>query len=206
LFHICWNRLICLLRQQGQLEDVDRYLKLAEKARPNAKHDPGLNYCKGVYHRFVNKLPDAISFFNRARKSADYGEKAVLAMVEIYLNPDNDNLWEETEGNMDGNEAVRVADKLLRELAASQEGGGGGGDAAAETSDRHYILECYSLMCTKQKPNIERAISRLVELLNRELNHIPALVAMSVALMILKQTPKAKNQLKRLSKMDFDPK
>lgn len=43
------SRLIDLLRRAGKLEDVPRFLDMAEKHFPRAKFDPGFNYCKGHY-------------------------------------------------------------------------------------------------------------------------------------------------------------
>jgi tetratricopeptide repeat protein 21B len=86
---------------------------------------------------------------------------------------------------------VRVAEKLLRELTRRPK------------SLQHYVLECYALMATQQKPNVELSVQRLMDLLNSERDHVPALLALATALMMLKQTPKARNQLKRIAKMDF---
>ena len=41
----------------------------------------------------------------------EWGQLALTNMVEIYLNPDNDNLWEEAEGNM------ALQDKILAQTA-----------------------------------------------------------------------------------------
>ena len=43
------SRLIDLLRRAGKLEEVPRFLDVAEKHSPRAKFDPGFNYCKGLY-------------------------------------------------------------------------------------------------------------------------------------------------------------
>lgn len=43
------SRLIDLLRRAGKLEEVPRFLDMAEKHSPRAKFDPGFNYCKGHY-------------------------------------------------------------------------------------------------------------------------------------------------------------
>lgn len=43
------SRLIDLLRRAGKLEEVPRFLDMAEKHSPRTKFDPGYNYCKGLY-------------------------------------------------------------------------------------------------------------------------------------------------------------
>lgn len=43
------SRLIDLLRRAGKLEEIPRFLDMAEKYSSRAKFDPGFNYCKGLY-------------------------------------------------------------------------------------------------------------------------------------------------------------
>lgn len=43
------SRLIDLLRRAGKLDEVPRFLDMAEKHSPRAKFDSGFNYCKGLY-------------------------------------------------------------------------------------------------------------------------------------------------------------
>lgn len=35
-------------------------------------------------------------------------------MIEVYLNPENENIWEETEEKVDVSENVKTAEKLLK--------------------------------------------------------------------------------------------
>ena len=89
---------------------------------------------------------------------------------------------------------------------------------------RTQVLECHALMATKQKSEIERAIQRFSEILNEERDYVPALLVTALHLMrnflgstnryfmfkglaigyaLLKQPPRARNQLKRISKMEW---
>lgn len=43
------SRLIDLLRRAGKLEEIPRFLDMAEKYSSRAKFDPGFNYCNGLY-------------------------------------------------------------------------------------------------------------------------------------------------------------
>ena len=63
------------------------------------------------------------------------------------------------------------------------------------------MLEAYTLVAYRQKAQIEHAISQLLELLNLERDYLPALVCLSQAYLMLKQSPKARNHLKRVAKM-----
>ena len=120
-------------------------------------------------------------------------------MVEIYLNPDNENIWEGMDGDGAGNanqvnmEAVKICERLLREIKRKPK------------SLRHEMLECHALIGTKTRPNIELALSRFVETLKVDSECVPALRGMAMALLMLKQTPKARNCLKRIHKMKYDP-
>ena len=42
-------RLVDLLRRAGKLEDIEKFLEIAEKANPRAHMEAGFNYCKGLY-------------------------------------------------------------------------------------------------------------------------------------------------------------
>lgn len=185
------SKLILLLRRAGKLDQAPNFLKLAEAHSPRAVHMPGLHYCKGLYERYSNNVHAAVTNFNKARRDGEWGKDAITHMVEIYLNPDNENMWEEVEGQ-DTSDAVRVAEKLMRELPSRPK------------SLKHSVLECYALMATQNKANIEDAIQKFIALLERERDYVPALLGMATAFMMQKQMPKARNQLKRISKMTFD--
>ena len=78
---------------------------------------------------------------------------------------------------VDPGEAVNAAEKLLRELPSSP---------------RQAVLECYTLMAYKAKVQVEKACAKLLELLNIERDYVPALVCLSQAYLMLKQSPKAR--------------
>ncbi|XP_030344690.1 tetratricopeptide repeat protein 21B isoform X2 [Strigops habroptila] len=201
------SRLIDLLRRAGKLEEVPRFLLMAEKHSSRTKLEPGFHYCKGLYLWYTGEPNDALRHFNKARKDSDWGQNAVYNMIEICLNPDNETVGGEVFENLDadiGNStekqesvqlAVRTAENLLKELKP-------------QTVQGHIqlrIMENYCLMATKQKSNVERALNTFTEVVVAEKDHIPALLGMATAYMILKQTPRARNQLKRISKMSWNP-
>uniref|UniRef100_A0A8B9LC89 Tetratricopeptide repeat domain 21B n=1 Tax=Astyanax mexicanus TaxID=7994 RepID=A0A8B9LC89_ASTMX len=200
------SRLIDLLRRAGKLEEVPRFLEMAEKHSPRAKFEPGYNYCKGLYLWYTGEPNDGLRHFNKARKDNDWGQNAVYNMIEICLNPDNETMGGEVFENLDGDIgnstekqeseqlAVRTAEKLLKELKP-------------QTPQGHVqlrILEHYCYLATKQKANVEKALGVFTEIANTEKDYVPALLAMATAYMILKQTPRARNQLKRIAKMNWN--
>ncbi|GAB5575704.1 tetratricopeptide repeat protein 21A isoform X3 [Prionailurus iriomotensis] len=201
------SRLIDFLRRCGKLEDVPRFFLMAEKRNSRAKLEPGFQYCKGLYLWYTGEPNDALRHFNKARKDSDWGQNALYNMIEICLNPDNETVGGEVFENLDGDLgnstekqesvqlAVRTAEKLLKELKP-------------QTIQGHVqlrIMENYCLVATKQKSNVEQALNTFTEIATSEKDHIPALLGMATAYMILKQTPRARNQLKRIAKMNWNP-
>nr|XP_023398640.1 tetratricopeptide repeat protein 21B isoform X2 [Loxodonta africana] len=200
------SRLIDLLRRCGKLEDVPRFFLMAEKRNSRAKFEPGFHYCKGLYLWYTGEPNDALRHFNKARKDSDWGQNALYNMIEICLNPDNETVGGEVFENLDGDLgstekqesvqlAVRTAEKLLKELKPQ----------TVQGHVQFRILENYCLVATKQKSNVEQALNTFTEIATSEKDHIPALLGMATAYMILKQTPRARNQLKRIAKMSWNP-
>ncbi|XP_012885344.1 PREDICTED: tetratricopeptide repeat protein 21B isoform X1 [Dipodomys ordii] len=201
------SRLIDLLRRCGKLHDVPRFFSMAEKFNSRAKLEPGFQYCNGLHLWYTGEPNDALRHFNKARKDSDWGQNAIYNMIEICLNPDNETIGGEVFENLDGDLgnstekqesvqlAVRTAEKLLKELKPH----------TAQGHVQLRIMENYCLMATKQKANVEQALNAFTEIATVEKDHIPALLGMATAYMILKQTPRARNQLKRISKMIWNP-
>ena len=54
-------------------------------------------------------------------------------------------------------------------------------------------------MFTKQKSNVERALTQLMDIYNDKKDYVPALLAVAQGLIIQKQVTKARNQLKRIA-------
>ncbi|XP_071603569.1 tetratricopeptide repeat protein 21B isoform X3 [Heliangelus exortis] len=95
------SRLIDLLRRAGKLEEVPRFLLMAEKHSSRTKLEPGFHYCKGLYLWYTCEPNDALRHFNKARKDSDWGQNAVYNMIEICLNPDNEIVGGEVFENLD---------------------------------------------------------------------------------------------------------
>ncbi|KAK3772094.1 hypothetical protein RRG08_061179 [Elysia crispata] len=212
-------RMVDLMRRAGKLEDIPKFLDLAASASPRASLEAGCFYCKGLYQWYSGNPTAALKHFNKARKDSDWGCHAIYNMIEICLNPDNDTLGGEVFDSVDGEGgrissdkdkadsemmAVRTAEKLLKEVKAKP------GDL------RPTILENLALITTKQKANVERALSSFmdmcagdsppeaqaqnVEMPGKKREHAGALYGMALAYMVLKQVPRARNILKRVAK------
>jgi tetratricopeptide repeat protein 21B len=186
------GKLIFLLRRAGRLRDTPRYITAAEKACTRSPdQEAGLRFCRGTYYRWINKPQDALMELNYARRDPDYRADALTHMIEIYLNPDPnsgiDALDSATEPSLDH---LREVETLIKELSVAQK---------QAWNPRLKVYQCQSLMFTKQKANVERALNQLMDLYNDKKDYVPALLAMSQGLIIQKQVTKARNQLKRIA-------
>jgi len=186
------SKLIFLLRRAGRLRDTPRYITAAEKACARSPdQEAGLRFCRGTYYRWINKPQDALMELNYARRDPDYRADALTHMIEIYLNPDPNSgleaLDSATEPSLDH---LREVETLIKELSVAQK---------QAWNPRLKVYQCQSLMFTKQKANVERALNQLMDLYNDKKDYVPALLAMSQGLIIQKQVTKARNQLKRIA-------
>jgi tetratricopeptide repeat protein 21B len=113
------EKMIVLLRRGGKLEVAPAYLKAAEVNDRRATAHAGLHFCHGLYARYTNDIGKAIAEFNLARRDDKWGHDALVHMIELYLNPDQDGAWDErTDGPVDDNTSLHIAaaDTLLKEL------------------------------------------------------------------------------------------
>ncbi|XP_034619745.1 tetratricopeptide repeat protein 21A, partial [Trachemys scripta elegans] len=168
-------------------------------------HTPATAYYIFSPNRHMGKPNQALKYFNKARKDSDWGQRAINNMIQICLNPDHEiiggevfeslneedsNLKEKRDSEQHG---IHTAEKLLKEFYPhSQEG-----------QNQMKMLKNCCLMATKDKINVEKALSVFVEMAQNERESVPAILAMAQAYMILKQTPKARTQLKRLAKANW---
>ena len=175
----------------------------------------GLHYCKGLHHYYQNQPRDALLHFNFARKDHEWGKAALEHMINIYINPDHLDLFVETtettatdEGNksskakkggddMAGSMTANLtaAERLLQELHTMY-----GNDKPHKLA----ILESYILLASKQHKKQERAIELCMDVLNMDNSYVPALLCLANANHLLHQPAKARNYLKRVSKMKFN--
>ncbi|XP_047386282.1 tetratricopeptide repeat protein 21A isoform X1 [Sciurus carolinensis] len=198
------NKLIDLLWRSGKLEEAPAFFESSKKMSSRVPLEPGFNYCTGIFCWHIGQPNEALRFLNKARKDSTWGQWATYYMVQICLNPDNELVGGEafenlmTESNSTNRKeleqhGVRTAEKLLREFYPHS--------AFGQTQLR--LLQSLCLLATKEKANVEVALSTFIEMAQAEKDNIPALLAMSQAYMLLKQIPKARTQLKRLAKVSW---
>ena len=61
------------------------------------------------------------------------------------------------------------------------------------------------LVATKSKVNIEKGIQLLLAILEKESDYVPAILLLAISYILIKQDSKARNQLKRIAKMPYNP-
>ncbi|XP_035271756.1 tetratricopeptide repeat protein 21B-like [Anguilla anguilla] len=193
-------KFINLLRRTGKLDDAPAHFERCEKHSPRATMEPGYNFCKGLYCWHMGQVNEALMHFNKARRDTDWSEGAVHHMIEICLNPDSDTVGGEVfeavqeEWRRESEPlGVSTAQNLLKEYHPR----------TREGEEKALLLYNRCLMATKEPKQVERALSAFTEMASSLENNVPYLLAMAQAFMILKQAPRARNQLKRLSKTDW---
>uniref|UniRef100_A0A8C4RCG7 Tetratricopeptide repeat domain 21B n=1 Tax=Eptatretus burgeri TaxID=7764 RepID=A0A8C4RCG7_EPTBU len=168
------------------------------------KKKPGM-FENATCIRFSGDPTKALNHFNNARKDCDWGQVALRNMIEIYLNPDNDVIGGQVFDNMDGYRdserreslllAVCTAEKLVLEVHPKTE----------LDHIRLSILRNKCLMGTRRKSSVEKALEAFTKIATDQNEYVPALLGMATANMILKQMSRARNFLKRIASMTWDP-
>lgn len=200
-------RLIEVMRRSGSLSDAAQFLQRAEQATSNPDFSPGLNYCRGLYEWYSGNPNGALRNFNAARRDNEWGSQAIFNMIEICINPDGDipngNDLLETEDSDELSDArliaLRTADRLLKELRPRP-------TAMINEALNHQILNNFLKIASKQKFQIESALQEFIELGNREdlTSSVGPILGMTTALVLLKQTQRAKNNLKKLARVTWN--
>eukprot|EP00602_Paraphysomonas_sp_CaronLab_P010909 CAMPEP_0185029768 /NCGR_PEP_ID=MMETSP1103-20130426/16260_1 /TAXON_ID=36769 /ORGANISM="Paraphysomonas bandaiensis, Strain Caron Lab Isolate" /LENGTH=1358 /DNA_ID=CAMNT_0027564631 /DNA_START=156 /DNA_END=4232 /DNA_ORIENTATION=- len=194
------EKLIVYMRRLGRLHEVPPFIESAEKSDRRSGTHAGLHYCKGLYARYTNDVVNAVVEFNLSRKDAIWGADSLVHMIELYLNPDQEGVWEDKEGKegedyaMDEEFAdnIHVAQTLLDELRP-----------IAKDQKRVQILENYTQLASKQKGNVDRAMQSFIDMLEEDKDYLPAVLGMATGFMIEKSQHKARNLLKRVAKMEM---
>ena len=81
-------RLLQLLWRSGRLDgEGPQLLRAAEADSPRAFADPGLSYCKGLFHRLAHDPHAALRHLNKARRDGEWGPAALSLMITVYIEP-----------------------------------------------------------------------------------------------------------------------
>ncbi|XP_058794945.1 tetratricopeptide repeat protein 21B-like [Phymastichus coffea] len=192
-------RLIEVSRRTGNIEDLGEWLTRAESVME--KPEAGFYYCSGLLDWRTGKFNSALRNFNAARRDSEWGQQAIYNMIEICLDPDDDNnvvsseIFSDDDADITDSRslALKSAQHLLQELNPK---------GNPQEMLTHRLLGNFFLLATKQKHNIERALTDCTALASQESlrDHVGPALGLATAHILLKQTPRARNHLKRVSK------
>jgi tetratricopeptide repeat protein 21B len=199
--YVAFAKLLHMMRRCGKLDEADSFFEMiGNKMSSKIEMDAGWHYCKGLFHRFTYNPNEALKEFGYARKDAEWGEKALYNMIEIFLNPDEDTIGGEALENKSSTSDERgtntdlivfySADKIIKALPNPD-------------SIKGQIYYAHALLATKQKKQIEEGLNIFMEILKEKKEYVPALYGLATAYMLLKQPPRARNQLKRVTKLEY---
>ncbi|XP_031832068.1 tetratricopeptide repeat protein 21B [Nomia melanderi] len=193
-------RLIEVSRRTGNMDDLEEWLHRAELGMSGSNLAAGYYYCAGLLDWRTGRLNSALRQFNFARRDPEWGQQAIYNMIEICLDPDDDSSLSNEVFNDDDSEyqdsrtmALKTAYRLLQELNPK---------GSPHEMLTHRLLSNFFLLATKQKSNIEKALQDCTALASQEAlrDHVGPALGMAMAHILLKQTPRARNHLKRVSK------
>ncbi|CAD5217251.1 unnamed protein product [Bursaphelenchus okinawaensis] len=188
--------------RKGDLEQVEKYVKNALEHNPRANTEAGFNFCKGLIEWYSGEPNSALQAFNRARRDLEWGERALVNMIHICMNPENEIIGGETFENEEGaarNEskeiAVKTADRFLKELKSKR-----------LNNSEHELLSNFIQLASGNKTNVQTALDNFLEILGPDVTNpngpdlvnVGAILGAARAYMLLKQTQKAKQYLKKV--------
>ncbi|UYV83543.1 TTC21B [Cordylochernes scorpioides] len=192
-YYTALAKLIEVLRRLGKLEEVSGYLAKLEQKCPRYYQETGYHFCKGLHLWYTGANNAALKSLNKARNDPEWGCLAMRTMIEICCNFESQYTGGESfEENGEASEgAIRTAERLLVDLKNKP------------ISDLDFrILSNFVLLAKKIKPDAEFALKEFMQILveDKQRENLGAILGIAIAHMILKQSPRARNQLKRVAK------
>ncbi|KRT82678.1 Anaphase-promoting complex subunit 3 protein [Oryctes borbonicus] len=194
-------RFIEIMRRTGNLQGVLKYIEHAEKLCSSPNKDSGFCYCLGLYQWYSGNLNGALRNFNVARQSPEWSKLAIYNMIEICLNPEDEILGDQfidvddIEYRDSRSMALKTAERLLKELKQKN-------DATGDDPLKYKLFKNFLLLASKQKVNIETALEDFISIASTEMykDEVGPVLGIATAHTMLKQSQRAKNQLKRVAK------
>ncbi|XP_072534985.1 tetratricopeptide repeat protein 21B [Salminus brasiliensis] len=200
-------RLLHTLCWVGRLQDVLPFFVKCESHSPTAVKEPGYNYCKGLYFWHAYRVKEALKHLSQARGDPEWGEEAVELMVHICLNPDRETFGGEVFKNPEQDQnstppvsidrgeliGVNMAQDLLKAFRPRSKAG----------QDKARILYNLCLVCSKEPEQVEKAVLVMSDMAGKNVFLETSLLVAAQGLLQLKQYPRARNFLKRISKAQW---
>ncbi|XP_018326606.1 tetratricopeptide repeat protein 21B [Agrilus planipennis] len=197
------ERLIETLRRLGITEQASQYLEKSEQALEFPSKNTGFCYCSGLYHWYLGNPNVALKSFNNARQDTEWSKNALVNMIEICLSTGDEILADNL--NMDDLEykdsrtmALKTAERLLKELKQQT-------IREPEYKLKFRLLSNFHLLAYKERTQIEAALENFVTMASEDAlkEHVGVVLGLASAYTLLKQSQRAKTQLKRLFKHNW---
>jgi len=148
-----------------------------------------------LYYKYTGQARAALREFNAGRRPRDakFSEKCVKQMVELYINPDGENLWQ-GELKPQQNERVQQALALLPEITHQR---------------TRSLLEGYALASLRRKESLDAALQKFFDVMNApgactttvgmEKIDVPSLVGLCIAQYLAGKKGQVKGQLMKIA-------
>ncbi|XP_043082785.1 tetratricopeptide repeat protein 21A isoform X2 [Puntigrus tetrazona] len=187
-----------VLRRMGRLDDVRSVFTACEKFSPLSVREPGYHYCKGLYFWHSSQVSEALTHLNKARADTVWGEAALDLMVRICLNPDRDVFGGEALGRKEtsDSESETRMSTALNMLSVFR----------PRSKAEHDKLRLLSNLCrihSKEPREVQRAVLELADMQAQNVMLEASLLTLAQGFVQLKQVPRARNFLKRLSRIEW---
>jgi len=190
--------LIDLLRTSGIKASAKNYVDMATVACPRPSIDPGLHYCKGLFHWMMGEPDTALKAFNLARQDSDWGTKALIHMIHILMNPEAHIFAGEAyiaakAKNAEGaNNRLNTIEVLVRELY----------DRTGDTKETK-TMRAYYMLSSHKREGIKQATELFSQILQEDEQFIPALLGRARALVCAQQGTKARHPIKMIMGLNW---
>ncbi|CAF4863322.1 unnamed protein product, partial [Rotaria socialis] len=188
------------LYRAGRLDEISDILEKTEQNNLRSHNDAAFNFAKGLLTYYLCKPNEAVFCFNKCRRDKQYGRQAIYTMVKIVLNPDNEIISNEDDWKrkLQGprSEEAKVHQATAFNLLQ--------GMSEASNDIQYRVLENRCLGHTGEKHTLDQATENLAQILNDHKDNVGALCAISECLMGLKNAQKARQYLKKTTKIAWN--
>lgn len=177
-------RCIVYMNRAGRLNEIKHILNDNDRS-------PGAQYCKGLFALYENNCPLAVSLFNLLRSNSLWGSSALIKMLDIYLKPWKQFVLEAGSSTTARADTVEVHHSTTRKALLEQL------RVIQQDKAQFDVIECYCIMASQIDKNGDSVRRTLSQILERDPNYTPAILALSIYHIIDGDTIKARTLLKQ---------
>lgn len=159
-------------------------------------------YCQALYEWYTGNSNGALTIFYNSRRDPEWGQQAAFNVIEIFINPDGDLPSESASDQLDDVDyrdsrtmALKTAERVLTELRIRP----GGLD---NESLHQRLLKNFIDMEYRTRTLVESALFSFTNIASQDeyKEHPGPILGIATAHILLKQSQRARNLLKRVAK------